>query len=109
MGLPITTRPAVGRWRVRLGDLTLGETSAALVLEEAGHGPVIYVPRADIDMALLTPSNRSSVCPWKGDASYFSLPGAANFVWSYERPIPAVAEIAGHLAFYPAVTVERIG
>ena len=108
MGMPIEITPAAGRYRVRLGALVLGETAAALNLTEGGHGPVVYVPRADVDMALLTPTDRTSMCPWKGQASYFSVGGQANVVWSYEKPIDAVAAIASHLAFYPAVTVEQV-
>ena len=108
MGLPITIEPAPGRYRVSIGDITLGETAAAVMLHETGHGPVMYVPRADMDMALFTPTDRASNCPWKGHASYFSVGGQKNVVWSYERPIGAVAPIAGHLAFYPAVTVAKV-
>ena len=108
MGLPIHINPAPGRYRVRVGDLVLGETGAAVILNEAGHGPVLYVPRTDMDMALLTPTSHASTCPWKGEASYFSVAGLENVVWSYEDPIETVRQIAGHLSFYPAVTVERV-
>ncbi|MGV8987051.1 MAG: DUF427 domain-containing protein [Cypionkella sp.] len=108
MGLPIHINPAQGRWRVRVGDLVLGETAAALSVDEAGYGPVLYLPRADMDMTLFTPTTRTSTCPWKGQASYFSVAGLENVVWSYEAPLETVAAIAGHLAFYPAVTVESV-
>jgi uncharacterized protein (DUF427 family) len=66
---------------------------------------VQYIPRADVDMALLTRSDHTTHCPYKGDASYFSIPAggdrAENAVWSYETPHEAVAAIAGHVAFYP--------
>ena len=108
MGLPITITPDASHWRIRVGDLTLGETSAALVLHEAGHGPVLYLPRADMKMELFTRTDRASTCPWKGRASYYSVAGLANVVWSYETPLATVAQIAGYLAFYPQVTVERV-
>ena len=64
-----------------------------------------YIPRADVDMSLLESTDHLTHCPYKGDASYFSIPvgGArsANAVWSYERPHAAVAVIRDHLAFYP--------
>lgn len=104
----ITITPLPDRYRMRLGDLVLGETSAALQLVEGGHDPVIYVPRADMAMALLQPTERHSTCPWKGQANYFSIGEAQNVVWTYEAPKPEAAAIAGHLAFYPAVTVERV-
>jgi uncharacterized protein (DUF427 family) len=65
---------------------------------------VFYIPRADADMALLERTTHETYCPYKGDASYFSLRGAkngANAVWSYEAPYDAVAAIKDHLAFYP--------
>ena len=64
--------------------------------------PVFYVPRGDVHMERLAPSATTSHCPFKGDASYFSVPGGpADVAWSYETPLPAAAAIAGHLAFYP--------
>lgn len=69
------------------------------------YPPVQYIPRADADMSLLKPTAHASHCPYKGDASYFSIAAnrrtADNAVWCYEQPFPAMAEIAGHLAFYP--------
>ena len=100
--------PAPGRYRVRLGDTVIGETAAALNLVEGGGRPVLYVPRADMQMDLLQATDRHTTCPWKGKASYFSIGTNANVVWSYETPIAGSAPIAGHLAFYPAVTVERV-
>jgi uncharacterized protein (DUF427 family) len=100
------------RYRVRAGDTVLGETGHALLLTEGGRGPVIYVPRGDMDMALMVPTSRQTTCPWKGEASYFSVktPGGVldNVIWSYETPKADAAAIAGHLAFYPAVTVEAV-
>ena len=104
--IQITQAP--GRWRVRLGDVLIGETDQALHLTESGRGPVIYVPRKDMAMEKLTPTTRATICPWKGVASYFSVGGAENVVWSYETPKAGAEGIAGHLAFYPSVTVERV-
>lgn len=112
MAEPIVITPAKARYRVRVGDTVIGETDQALVLDEAGHDPVIYVPRADMNMALLEPTSHHSICPWKGQASYFTVlvPGGRleNAVWTYETPIPARRAIAGLLAFYPSVTVEPV-
>jgi uncharacterized protein (DUF427 family) len=111
MSEPIFITPAKGRYRVRVGDLVIGETDQALHLDEAGHERVVYVPRGDMNMALLEPTAHHSICPWKGQASYFSVlaPGGRleNAVWTYEAPIPARSAIAGMLAFYPSVTVEK--
>ncbi|POR44810.1 DUF427 domain-containing protein [Methylobacterium sp. V23] len=102
---PITIAPHPGRLRLRLAGTLLAETESALVLTEANYPPVFYIPRADARWAHFSPSTRRSQCPYKGDASYFTLttPDATrpDAVWSYEAPYPAVAAIAGHLAFYP--------
>jgi uncharacterized protein (DUF427 family) len=98
---PITIAPTSGRVVVKAGGKTVADTRAALTLQEASYPPVQYIPRADADMSLLTRTDHTTHCPYKGDASYYSLPGAENAVWTYETPYPAVAEIAGHLAFYP--------
>jgi uncharacterized protein (DUF427 family) len=86
---------------VKAGGKTVADTRAALTLKEASYPPVQYIPREDANMSLLVRSDHKTHCPYKGDASYFSMPGAPNAVWSYETPYPAVKEIAGHLAFYP--------
>ncbi|MFN3641410.1 MAG: DUF427 domain-containing protein [Gemmobacter sp.] len=104
---------AQGTWVVRAGDAVVGESRNALELVEGSYPPVIYFPRADIAMAFVEPSDRTSVCPWKGTASYWSIVTPAGTIedagWSYETPSDAVAQIAGHLAFYPdKVTLERV-
>ncbi len=104
---------AAGTYVVRAGGAVLGETSRALELREGSYPPRIYVPREDMAMALLEKTDRVTTCPWKGDASYFSITTPdgplTNAVWSYETPIPEMAVIAGHLAFYPdKVVVERV-
>ncbi|MGV8950440.1 MAG: DUF427 domain-containing protein [Cypionkella sp.] len=101
----ITLTPEPNLLTARAGDTTLGQTRNALRLQEGGSAPVLYVPRADIDMLLLEKTTRTSTCPHKGLCSYYSVKTPQgvleNAVWSYETPIGAVAEIAGHLAFYP--------
>ncbi len=109
----IKIRTAPGTWVVRAGDAILGESTAVQELREGSNAPVMYFPRADIAMAMLDRSDRHSTCPWKGEASYFSIvtPAGkmANAVWSYETPKPGCEAIAGHLAFYTdRVTIERV-
>jgi uncharacterized protein (DUF427 family) len=109
---PITIEPIAGRVRVIWRGRTLGESARALELSEAGYKPVAYIPREDLDMSLFERTDRVTMCPYKGDANYFTLhDGEArdeNAVWSYERPKPEVAEIASLLAFYPnRVEVKR--
>ena len=114
MANPITIRKAEGTWSVRAGGAVLGESSNALELREGDHPPVIYFPRDDIAMAFLDPSDKSTHCPLKGDASYFSVVTKSttlkDVAWSYETPKDNVARIKDHLAFYASddVTVEQI-
>ncbi len=111
---PIRIEPNPQRVRVRLGGKTVVDTTRALTLFEATYPGVQYVPREDADMSLLTRTTHKTHCPYKGDASYYSIKtdgGAAeNAVWTYEQPFPGVAQIAEYLAFYPNkvdITVEK--
>jgi len=102
---PIAITPSRDRVRVMLGGRAVADTRRALVLQEAAYKPVFYIPREDADMALLERTAHGTHCPYKGDASYYSIRVggrvAENAIWSYEQPYPAMREIAGHLAFYP--------
>lgn len=104
MSVSIMIRTVPGRYIVRASGAIIGETERALELVEGSRPPVLYVPREDVAMALLDPTDRHSTCPLKGEASYFSVstPEARleNAVWSYERPKAGAEAIAGHLAFY---------
>lgn len=108
---PITIARNAKRVRVTFRGRVVADSTRALTLKEAGYSPVQYIPRADADMSLLTPTAHSTHCPYKGDASYFTIAGgggaAENAVWCYEQPYPTMAEIAGHLAFYPS-RVDKI-
>ena len=102
---PITVTPTAGRVVVTLGDRTIADTTRALSLQEATYPAVQYVPLEDVDPAVLDRTDHATYCPFKGDAAYYSLvvgdDRAENAVWTYEAPYDAVAEIAGHVAFYP--------
>jgi uncharacterized protein (DUF427 family) len=110
---PISIAAQPGRVTVRYGGRVVAETVRALRLEEAGYRPVFYIPAEDADWSLLRPTDHRTHCPYKGDADHHSLvlPDGGhvseNAVWRYARPYPAVAAIAGHLAFY-ASRVEAI-
>jgi len=113
MSPTITIRNAPGTWVVRAGGAVIGESHRALELTEGDREPVIYFPRADIAMAFLDASATRTTCPWKGEASYFTIHTKSgklkDAAWSYEAPKPGVERIAGHLAFYTdRVTVERV-
>jgi uncharacterized protein (DUF427 family) len=102
---PITIKANAGRIRVLFNGEVVAETQRALTLQEASYPPVHYIPRADTKMKLLVRTEHKSVCPYKGDASYFSISArgktATNAIWTYETPYPAVADIKEYLAFYP--------
>ena len=102
---PITIEPASKRVVVTLGGGSVADTVEALVLREANYPPVQYIPRKDVDMSALVRSETTSYCPYKGQASYFSIPTggkrSVDAVWTYEAPHEAVVEIKGYLAFYP--------
>lgn len=110
----IKIRKAAGKWTVRSGGAILGESTKALELSEGDLDPVIYFPRSDIAMAFLDRTDKVTHCPHKGDANYYSIVNRSsvteNAVWTYENPIPAVAEIKEYLAFVlsDSVKVEQI-
>ena len=108
---PITIARNAGRVRVSFAGKVIADTTQALMLNEVGHRPVHYIPRADTDMSALQASDHRTYCPYKGDASYFTIHAggrsADNAVWSYEQPFPAMAAIKDYLAFY-ASRVDKI-
>lgn len=107
----IVTGRAAGRVRVTFNGEVIADTRYAVKLEESNHATVYYVPRQDVKMDYLTRTEHRSHCPFKGDASYYTLSSGQrsepNAVWSYEQPYDEVQAIRGLLAFYPT-KVDRI-
>lgn len=101
----IDITPNPNRVVVTVASRVVAETRDALTLREASYPPVQYIPRKDVDMALLARTEHATYCPYKGDCAYFSIPSggerAVNAVWSYEAPYEAVRAIKDHVAFYP--------
>ena len=101
---PITVEPTSARVVVTAGDTPVASTTAALALQEASYPTVYYVPLADVRAEVLRPSDHTTYCPYKGDASYYSIATPdgelTDAMWRYVEPYPAVAAIAGHVAFY---------
>jgi uncharacterized protein (DUF427 family) len=99
----ITFEPSPKRVRVAVGDAVIADTVRARLLRESGHMPVYYFSREDVRMDLLSRTDHSTHCPFKGEASYWSIRVAGqtreNVVWSYERPYDEMAPIADYLAF----------
>jgi uncharacterized protein (DUF427 family) len=102
---PIEIHRNSSRVVVTVGGEIIANTLEALTLSEAGYAPVQYIPRRDVDMATLVRTDHTTYCPYKGEASYFSIPiggeRSTNAVWTYETPFTAMAEIKEYVAFYP--------
>jgi uncharacterized protein (DUF427 family) len=101
---PITIVPTRGRVVVRVGGEVLADSTNALTLQESNYPAVQYVPLADVRPDLIRHTATTTYCPYKGDASYYSIKAGEDelidAIWTYEQPYDAVAEIAGHAAFY---------
>ena len=102
---PISIQHNPARVVVSVAGQVIADTRNALTLREADYSRVQYIPREDVDLTQLERTDHATYCPYKGDCSYFSIPAggkkSVNAVWSYDDPFPAVAQIKGHVAFYP--------
>jgi uncharacterized protein (DUF427 family) len=101
---PITIEPSSAHVVVKAGAAVVADSSNALTLNEANYPPIYYVPMADVDAELLVSSDTTSYCPYKGEASYYSVRTddavVEDAIWFYDEPYAAVSEISGHVAFY---------
>ncbi len=87
--------PESRRVRVELAGVTIADSGAALRVEETGHGPVHYIPESDVRLDLLRPTDHHTRCPYKGEASYWTIEAPAgggvrrseNAVWAYPSPL----------------------
>jgi uncharacterized protein (DUF427 family) len=112
---PITISPIQARVVVRVNGEVVADTHDALQLQESTYPAVHYIPFNDVVQDLLTRTDTSTYCPYKGVAGYYSVTTAAgdtvdDVIWTYEQPFPAVAAIGGHVAFYAdkaEISVER--
>ena len=102
---PISIVANPSRVVVKVGGTVIADTREALTLKEAAYSPVQYIPRKDVDMSQLQRSSHHTYCPYKGDASYYSIAAggdrSVNAVWTYETPFEAMAQIKEYVAFYP--------
>lgn len=110
---PITVEPNPAHVTVTVDGRVIAETDRALELREASYPAVQYIPLADVDKAVLAESDHETYCPYKGEASYYSLvvngQTLENAVWTYRTPYESVAPIADHLAFYPDKVEISVG
>jgi len=102
---PISIQHNPARVVVSVAGRVIANTRNSLILREADYLPVQYIPREDIDLTQLERTDQTTYCPYKGECNYYSIPAggkkSVNAVWMYENPYPAVAQIKGHVAFYP--------
>ena len=102
---PISIEVNPSRVVIKVGGQVIADTRNALTLREASYPAVQYIPRRDVDMAALERSELTTYCPYKGDASYYSIPAGGdrslNAVWTYETPFEAMTQIKDYVAFYP--------
>ncbi len=105
----IDTAIVANHVRVSFNGEQIADTRQALQMNEGKYPPVFYVPRDDVDMAHLQATDHESYCPFKGQASYFSVRERSsqdahtdlrNSVWSYENPYDECDQLRGYLAFY---------
>jgi len=110
---PITITTAANTVRVLFEGHEIADSDDVLVLKEASYPAVFYFPRDDVRMAFLRRTDKVTHCPYKGDASYFTIYRdgtlVENAVWSYETPYPAVEQIANRVAFYPEHVEFQLG
>ncbi|HTZ38292.1 MAG TPA: DUF427 domain-containing protein [Stellaceae bacterium] len=100
----VDLHPDSRRIRVTFAGAVIADSSATLRCEETGHGPVHYIPAKDMRLDLLSKTEHTSYCPFKGNASYWTVKvdgkSSENAVWGYETPYDETASLAGHYAFY---------
>jgi uncharacterized protein (DUF427 family) len=110
---PITVNPTGKRVVVRVNGEVVADTNDALQLQESTYPAVQYIPLKDVVQDVLTRTDTSTYCPFKGEAGYYSVTTGGGTVedaiWFYEQPYPAVAAIAGHAAFYPDKAEITVG
>ncbi|MDV3123766.1 DUF427 domain-containing protein [Mycobacterium sp. 21AC1] len=97
---PITVTPTGRHVTVTVNGEVVAETDDALTLQESTYPAVQYIPLADVVPAVLTRSDTTTYCPYKGEANYYNVGAVEDAIWTYEQPYPAVADIAGRVAFY---------
>ncbi|NBH07705.1 DUF427 domain-containing protein [Amycolatopsis sp. SID8362] len=104
---PITVEPTKARVVVKAGGRVIADSRNAYTLQESTYPAVQYIPLADVDASVLERTDHETYCPYKGEASYYSLNAGEvkgeNAVWTYEKPYEPVAPIKDHVAFYPNV------
>ncbi|WP_372372903.1 DUF427 domain-containing protein [Vreelandella venusta] len=100
----IELHPISQRVQAHVDGTLIADSINTLQLRERGYPPRHYFPREDVRMELLTVSETTTYCPFKGHTVYFSLAEHRDIAWSYEQPIEGMEAIAGRVAFYKEVS-----
>jgi uncharacterized protein (DUF427 family) len=108
----VSLKPAECRVQIRIGEVVLAQSDRATLLSESGFPARWYLPREDVRLDLLRRTATTTVCPFKGRATYWSYEpaGAAgtDVAWSYEAPVTAMAAIRGLVCFYAERTTTSV-
>ncbi len=100
----VDLEPSSKRVRVKLNGEVIADSNRTLIVRETKHDPVVYFPQEDVRFDRLEPTDHQTFCPFKGEASYWTLQVGdcveENAVWSYEDPFDEVADLKGYVAFY---------
>ena len=109
----ITIKPAERHVAIWIDGVQVAESDNAVVLDETGLPARYYLPRQDVRTEYLQPTATHTTCPFKGEASYWSVEvgnqAHKDVVWSYPEPIPAAEGIAGLLCFYADRVDQQLG
>lgn len=101
---PVTVKQNDADIRILANGEVVAESHAALTVLEKGHKPVLYLPPQDVRRDLLQQTSHSTHCPYKGDATYWTVTAGGvaieNAAWSYDDPSPQVAQLKGYFAFH---------
>ena len=107
----VDLEPNPERVSISVGEATLAKSERSLLVVETKHDPVLYIPRDDVTMELLERTSHETFCPFKGEATYYTIRAAGsvleNAVWSYEDPFEQVIGLKGYLSFYTDRVVLR--
>ena len=103
-GYAIDLVPWSGRGRATFNGAVVAESDSCLIVKESDHQDQLYFPMGDAVWEHFAESDLNTVCPFKGEADYWSLTvgdeTGENVVWAYQQPFPEVAGLEGHVAFY---------
>ena len=108
----VAIEPFDGTITVNVMDQAVARSDRAFIVKESRHGDVAYLPIEDVEQALLTATDATSYCPFKGHASYWSVTVGDetldNAMWSYQQPFDECEELRGLVAFYDAKFPDQI-